>query len=406
MKLLQKISISLSLVFVAACATQTPNQFPNTDTDYISVEVTVEDDDLSFWDVPLLEDPLIDTKPKDRNDDLIVGELGVDGGNKQMIAALAQEIADGAHGDYDSLLIAHKGKLLFESYYRGGRINLTHPQVSATKAYTSLALGRAIQLGYLSMSDLDKPLVSFFPDLDAAQFVNGADRITLHQALMMSSGLRIAEEQEEALAQDPSSQEGQRQVQAFLENSAPITAESQRFLYQGTDPNLVMQVIDAVVPGTAEAFIRAELFNKVGITTYNWQKDVSGLPAAGSRASITSRAMARLGTLVLNHGQWKGEQLIPRAYINKSISRLARPGEEDTFGGGDTVSNYGYGYFWWQADLRVGDKDYFSTSAQGGGGQFILLIAELDLMIVATAHEPDVTTLQMTAERILPAFIN
>jgi len=52
--------------------------------------------------------------------------------------------------------------------------------------------------------------------------------------------------------------------------------------------------------------------------------------------------------------------------------------------------------------VKVG---YCSVSAQGGGGQFIILIEELDLMIVATGRERHPKTLQMTAERILPAFI-
>jgi len=40
-----------------------------------------------------------------------------------------------------------------------------------------------------------------------------------------------------------------------------------------------------------------------------------------------------------------------------------------------------------------------------GGGQYIILIEELDLLIVVTAHDGDDSTLQLTAERILPAFI-
>ena len=105
---------------------------------------------LSFRDIQYLEDAFIDTAPADRKDSLVVGELGVDGGNKAMIVKLAQQIADDNSDKFDSLLIAYKGKLLFESYYSRGRINMPHPQASTTKAYTALALGRAMQLGYLT----------------------------------------------------------------------------------------------------------------------------------------------------------------------------------------------------------------------------------------------------------------
>ena len=64
-------------------------------------------------------------------------------------------------GTIDSLLIWSRGKLLFESYYRRSRANYPHYQMSITKSYTALALGRAIQLGYLKMEDLDKPAIGF-----------------------------------------------------------------------------------------------------------------------------------------------------------------------------------------------------------------------------------------------------
>ncbi|PHR93285.1 MAG: hypothetical protein COA69_04915 [Robiginitomaculum sp.] len=165
-----------------------------------------------------------------------------------------------------------------------------------------------------------------------------------------------------------------------------------------------MQVIDAVVPGTAEDFIKNELFGKMGITIYGWQPGLGGLPAAGWRASITSRAMVKFGTLVMNKGKWNGEQLIPEAFITKATSKIITTGNDvKVFGGGKDISNQGYGYFWWNADMKVGDKSYYSASAQGGG-QYIILIEELDLMVVVTGHERATPTLQITAERILPIF--
>lgn len=251
MKYLSAIVVPFVIVQLVSCVQHDPDPFSDNRIDYVSVEVTVNDDDLSFWDIPLLDNALIYTAPADRKDGLVVGRLGADGGNVDMIGKLAKEIAESKHGSYDSLLIAYKGKLLFESYYLRGRVNMTHPQVSATKSYTSMALGRAIQLGYLAMIDLDRPLADFFEALDPTKFVAGVEKITLHQAMTMSSGVRIAEKQSEEIEKNPDQLKGQGQVQAYFEHSAPITAESQSFSYQGSDPNLVMQVIDAVVPGSA-----------------------------------------------------------------------------------------------------------------------------------------------------------
>ena len=368
--------------------------------------ISLDDATQMFMAIPVLEKAYIGTAPTDTNDSIPVGRLGVDGGKKDLIVKLAQNIAANKHGRFDSLLIAHKGKLLFESYYMRGRIDLPHYQASATKGYTSLAIGRAIQLGYLTMADLDKPLVTFLKDLNSAKFVEGTELITLHKAMSMRSGIRLTEEQREAFGKNPKQLKGQGQVQMYLEHSQPITLDSQSFLYGG-DPPLVMQVLDAVVPGGAKDFIKHELFNKLGITVYSWRDDVSGLPSAGGSLSITSRDMLKLGLLVMNKGKWNGEQLIPEDFIVKATNTIVSgvPGVEDIFFVGGNVSNAGYGYFWWQADMTVGDKSYFTTSAQGGGGQYTILIEELDLIIVTTGNEGEEDPMQLTADEILPAFI-
>ncbi len=370
----------------------------------LAPEATAAELEGPFREVAYLDKAFIDTTPSNRNDGIAVGQLGKGGGNKDMIVKLAKEIAGGKHGKFDSLLIAHKGKLLFESYYLRGRVDLPHPQASATKAYTGFALGRAIQLGYLTMDDLHRPLVGFLNELESDTLVSGTEKITLHHALTMRSGIRLSDEQEENFEKHPEQLQGQGYVQAYLEHSAPITTASQTFKYQN-DPMLVMQVIEAVVPGSAKDFINNELLSKMGITNYRWQTDINGLPTAGHSASMTSRNMIKWGMLANNKGQWNGEQLIPEAFVVKATDRIFYTGDDDFHYGGKDTSNQGYGYYWWSADLAYGDRIYFSRSAQGGWGQFIVLIDELDLLVVLTAHDNDASYLQIIAEHILPAFV-
>ncbi len=361
-------------------------------------EATAVEDTLSFRDIPDLKEAFIDTAPADRKDGILVSKLGVDGGNKAMIVSLAQEIADSKHGNYDALLISHKNKLVFESYYKKGRVNLPHFQSSATKGYTTLALGRAIQLGYLTMADLDKPLVSFLKDLDPTKFVKGVEKITLHKAMTMHSGIRISDDKRKELEENPSQLKGQGLVQAWLEHSAPITTASQSYSYS-FDPDLVMQVIDAVVPGTAQDFIKNELLNKMGITNYRWRTGVSGLPEAGWRVSMTSRDMVKWGTLVLNNGKWNGEQLVPEAFVTKATSGITQPTEDWQ------PKTYRYGYFWYQTSIQVADKSYTAKFAWGGGGIHLIVLEELELVIAITGHDREDTIMAQVSETIIPAFV-
>ncbi|CAM4295587.1 serine hydrolase domain-containing protein [Pseudoalteromonas byunsanensis] len=370
-----------------------------------AVEVLDTQKTLSFWDFPNLEKPYLEDNPSNRADGIKVGKLGADGGNKNNIITLAKEIASKQHSDIDSLLIAHKDKLIFESYYLRGRVDLPHPQASATKSYVSMALGRAIELGYLSMADLHKPLIHFLKHLDTSELVEGADKITLHKALTMRSGIRLTRSQLDELSKQKEKMKGQTQVQTFLQHSPAISAESQSFNYQNLDPKLVMQVLEAVVPGGAKAFVKTELLDKLGIKTYQWADDVSGLPMAPYHSQMTSRNMLKWGQLAKNKGKWRGEQLISQAFMKEATHSHVRLKQGDIFFTGEHVSNPGYGYYFWQADMQVGDKRYATSSAQGGGGQYIILVDELELIIVFTASTDKERIMELTAQRILPAFI-
>ncbi|MBE0366941.1 serine hydrolase domain-containing protein [Pseudoalteromonas aurantia] len=363
----------------------------------IAPEVTNAEKSLSFWDLPYLKQAYISAAPKDRKEGISVGQLG-DRVAKKNIIKLAEEIAQGKYGLYDGLLISHKGKLVFESYYRRGRVNLAAGQASAAKTYTSLALGRAIQLGYLSMADLDKPLVSFLKDVDTTKLVAGAEKITLHKALTMRGGIRVSDEQVKALEETPAKLKGQGQVQALLEHSTPINSESQRYSYGNFNPTLVMQVLDAVVPGTAQSFIKKELLDKLGITNYRWQNAISGLPEAGWRVSLTSRDMLKWGALLANKGKWQGEQLISMAYLNKGTRGIVQPAEAWI------PKAYQYGYYIYQMDIPVKGKSYNANFAWGGGGQYIITIAELDLIVVIKGHDQEDKIMPHALKTIVPVF--
>lgn len=363
-------------------------------------EASVEENKISFWDLPTLKKPFIDSTPANKNDGLKVGNLNANSKNNTNILSLAKQLADNELGDYDSLLIQHNGEFVFESYYKRGRVNLPHFQASATKGYTGLVLARAMQLGYLTMDDLNKPLVSFLKDLQPEKFVEGADKITLHHALNMSSGLRFTNEQLTEFRENREKYSGIAQVQAFLSLSEPITEKSQTIKYQGTDPLMVMQVIDAIVPGTAEDFIKKELLDKLNINNYTWRNDHSGLPVGDGRASLTSRDMLKLGALVLNDGKWQGEQLLSSEYLTKATSALSQTNEDWQ------PKSFFYGYLWYQTDIKIADKSYDITLTWGAGGNRIIVVDELDLVIVLTGHDREDTIFAQLTNSILPAFIN
>ena len=363
--------------------------------------ISTDSNETSFWSTPRLNTPYISQTPEDREDGISVDTLSVSSKDQDAILKVSKEIFKGTYGNYDALLISHKNKLVYESYYNKGRVNVPHGQASAVKGYTSLVLGRAIEMGYLSMDDLDKPLTGFLKDLDPKKFTKGYEKITLHKALTMQGGLTIDREAWKKFENDTTLLKGQGLVQTLLEQSEPITAKSQTYLYGNFNPMLVMTVLDAVVPGSAEEFIKSELLDPLGISDYEWEKHANGLPQAGWLVKMRSRDMLKLGHLVQNKGKLDGKQFISAAYLEKATSGIVRPAIDWM------PKNYLYGYFWYYTPVQVGDKSYDMTLAWGGGGQRVIVVEELDLTIVISGYDrEDDKIMKPIFETVVPAFAN
>jgi len=347
--------------------------------------------------LPDLEKPYITGTPEDKKDGLVVGKLGVDGGDAIAVMKFAEELAapakDEKEGNTDSLLICYKGKLIFESYYRRGRANFPHYQMSITKSYTALTVGRAMQLGLLKMEDLDKPVIGFFKNLDVSKLAPGTDSITLAQAMQMTSGIRFPKENIAQFTKDRNALQGQGEIQTYLQNSAPIPPAPREFKYQESDPAIAMQVVDAVAPGGAQEFILKEILTPLNIKQYQWEAGISGQPKSAAGSAFLSRDMIKFGSLIMNKGKWEGQQLIPEEYIARAIT------------GGPV--NPKYGFFWWNEDFKIGDKTYHGIQGRGAGGQFIFMFPEIDLVAVVTSHNKGMgNMLQNLPKQIIPAFVS
>lgn len=361
---------------------------------------TAEQASGSLWDIPVLTKAFTNIKPVSTDNSLVAGKLPLSKDKASAIINLAKEIGEGKHGKYDSLLIAKNNKLVFESYHQRGRFGLAHGQASATKGYTSLIVGRTIQLGYLSMADLHKPLISFLKELDTSKLVAGADKITLHKALTMQGGLTIDRDKWQEIEKAPEQLKGQKLVQWLLQESAAITEETQSYKYGNFNPMLVMTVIDAVVPGGAEVFIKTEILDKLNISNYKWDTHASGLPQAGWMVRLTSRDMIKLGNVVVNKGKWQGEQFISPTYLSKATSNIIKPTEDWM------PDEYRYGYFWYSMPVVVEGKTYELNVAWGGGGNRVIVVEELGLVIAITGHDREDTIMKHISDVVIPAFVS
>ena len=155
-----------------------------------------------------------------------------------------------------------------------------------------------------------------------------------------------------------------------------------------------MQVLNAVVPGTAQSFLKKELLEKLNITQFHWPDDINDLPKSAAGSSMRSRDMMKWGLLVWQQGQFNGEQLIPAAFIAQVTSPLCKPSETNS-----------YGFFFWQNNAEVGETKTECITCRGAGGQFIFVFREHDVISVVTSHNKGMGPLLKTVPgRVLPSF--
>jgi CubicO group peptidase (beta-lactamase class C family) len=106
-------------------------------------------------------------------------------------------------------------------------------------------------------------------------------------------------------------------------------------------------------------------------------------PANASHAGepdrvLRPRALARFALLFQRNGEWHGRQVIPAAWVERSLATHVADTEP-----ANAEADFGYGYQWWVFE-HGGDGKPRMVGTWGWGGQFALLVPALDLIAVFT----------------------
>ena len=328
------------------------------------------------------------------------------------IAKLTEDIRAGKHSNIHSLLVLRSGKLAVEEYFQGederrgqplGTVRFDaatlHDLRSVSKSVTSALFGIAIASG--EISDIEAPVLSYFPEYRALQTADRM-RIRLRHVLSMSSGLEWDEDSRPY--GDPQNSETAMDAaddRAQFVLSRPISAPpGERFRYSGGDTLLLAAVIERATKMRLDKYAEKVLFRPLGVERYDWIRYPDGTPIAASGLRLLPRDMAKFGVLYLNRGQWQGVQIVPEAWVKASMTAQTKVADRP-FG----FQNYGYQ--WWLGTAR--DEAHTPwIMAVGYGGQRIMLIPSLDLVMVLTAGmyrnraQTDIT-FEVLLDGVLPA---
>jgi CubicO group peptidase (beta-lactamase class C family) len=300
-------------------------------------------------------------------------DAGDHGLTPALLEGIIAAVADGDAGLLHALLVVHGGELILEEYFHGYDRQALHPLASVTKSVSSLLVGLALGRG--EIDDLQQPLLDFLPT--AAPTDDRWQAVTLSHLLTMSMGLDWTDEQAEQVhGTGPGFFAGVSKLGFRTEPGAV-------FRYVNADVNLLSGVIKEATGLYPDQFAERHLFTPLGITDWNWDHGaVDGHRLMDGSLQLRPRDMARLGQLVLAEGRWRGQQLLPAAFVRAALSH--RIDADDQPGG-----RGGYGYLWVTRAVDGADGPLEFAFANGWGSQFIFVIPALDLVVVTTGGNQD-----------------
>jgi CubicO group peptidase (beta-lactamase class C family) len=302
-----------------------------------------------------------------------------EGLNTEVLGALVTTIGAGELEFTHSILIARRGKLVFEEYFYGFDRETRHDMRSASKTVTSTLVGLAVQEGRIDGSK--SAMLPYFQQY--RRYDNWDDRkadISVRNLLTMSSGLDANDSDRESVAAEGAYQSQTEQPDwVKLALDAPMIADpGSQPLYGGANPLILGGILANVVDEPVEWFAHRTLFGPLGIDDYRFFLDPTGIPYMGGGMYMRPRDMAKYGQLYLNGGTWNGRRILSEEWIRESWGKYGRLAPLDRNG-------HQYGYLWWHHQYQVGDRLIETVEARGNGGQYIFVVPSLEMVVVITS---------------------
>ena len=263
--------------------------------------------------------------------------------------------------DIHHAVVVRHGKVVAELHPAPFRAEDSHTLYSASKTFVSLAVGCAIDDNLLR---LDDRVMTFFPDKRTNRVSDNMAAMTVRDLLMMASGMKP----------DWTMRNNSTDwVKDWLAKSVDDVPGS-LFQYDSMCTFMLSAIVQRVAGYTTLEYLERKLFTPMHITVADWESSPDGINTGGWGLRVQAETMAKLGVLLLNKGQWEGQQLISADYVEQACSRLIDGGAKETVPATD--GNHGYGYQVWQS------KWPGSFRADGAMGQYTVVVPQEDLVVV------------------------
>ena len=303
----------------------------------------------------------------------------------QIIADFMQQVKEKGYDVHTLMMIRH-GKVIFEHSWAPYAPQYQHAMYSATKTFTGMAVGFAVQEGLLKIDD---KVTSFFPDLLPDTISPQLAKLTVKHLLTMSVGH----------ASTSYVGSGRSQVKSFL--AARFSAEpGTRFAYNITASHMLSHILTKLTGMTLHEYLKPRLLDPLGIKDVIWEMDNDGVNMGNGGTHMRISDMAKMGLFLIQKGKWNGKQLLPVAWMEAATTPHIQQKPERTAAENEQAADdasQGYGYQIW-----MGRKH--SYRAIGGQNQLVMVIPDQDFILVCQSSISDEAGFNSLIYDMLPSM--
>ena len=303
------------------------------------------------------------------------------------LGALGARVSDELP-DVQSAVALHRGALAFEYHRSGWSADSLFDTQSVTKSVLALLFGCALADGHVrGVSELVALRLPAMLRLGADARVQ---RLRFAHLLTMTAGWPA----------DETARRDRDDDLAQLVRRPFVAEPGERFAYDNGAANLLALALAQAVGEPLGAYARRRLLEPLGITRFDWRSGAHGHALGALGLQLPTRAMARIGELVLAGGRWQGRALVPADYLQAATRRQ---------NAGGPPQGSAYGYLWWVSAQRSRAGARPAVRASGYGGQWIHVDPALELVVaVASRRTPESAArgqgLMLIQRHIVPAM--
>lgn len=295
--------------------------------------------------------------------------------DKKKIEELNKSIHQNSFKAITSIVVIKEGKLLLEEYFNNADRNTLHDTRSVGKSFASVLMGIAIKEGYIK--DENQTLNTFYDLTTFSNYSVKKDSVKLKDLLTMSSAFNGSDSNSES----PGNEENMYPTDNWVKFALDLPMDSlksngKQWDYFTAGVVLLGDILNKSVPEGLEKYAEKKLFKPLNIDKYQWQYTPQNVVNTAGGLQMTSLEFAKIGQLYKNKGQWKGQQIVPTEWINKTFTRQIQITERE---------HEFYGYLFWNKTYTVNGKNYETFYCAGNGGNKIFIFKDVPLTIVITA---------------------